>query len=660
MPFKPSSGYRKDIDGLRAIAITLVVLYHAGFSCISSGFIGVDMFFLISGYLISGVILKKIKNNNFSLKEFYIHRLRRLAPAFTVVTLTTSCLAFYILLPTALMMYAKSLESAYLAVSNIFFWRYYSGYFSLVTNQVPLLHTWSLSVEEQYYFLMPISVMVFRKILKKTIFRHIFIILTLLLSIWLSQWGALNKAGIAYYALPTRFFELFMGCCLTYYWDNIPKLNKAINHVVSIIGLLLIIASGAFLKNNVFPGFNAIYPCLGAVLIILTGKHYTGIINKIISTKAFTFIGLISYSMYLWHWPIFAYLNYIDFSLNTSYRIIIIIFIVFISYLTWRCVELPFRFKYIFNLRNSILFLYVLPLLAATLFVFFNLSSNGFPNRFNSSLAHMGKATESYSEKARGKCNDGPFKNPLPEDKCRLGFVEKPTVDALLIGDSHANAMAGMIGYLLEKASLRGYDVTQSVTAYLPGMERRGIGAVGFKERNDALTHLIKEKKYKFVILGGNWPLYKNTFFSSKSSTLNQDNNSYKLLKNGLNNALKIITNAGSTPVIIMDVPSIKEISPSCNINKIRWKKKTTCAVSFEKFIKSQDQSRAALLELKSAWPSIVYIYPEKISCDQNSCFANINDTPLYKDSEHLNYIGSILIGELYLEKFKNPFSKKN
>ena len=181
--------------------------------------------------------------------------------------------------------------------------------------------------------------MVFRKILKKTIFRHIFIILTLLLSIWLSQWGALNKAGIAYYALPTRFFELFMGCCLTYYWDNIPKLNKAINHVVSIIGLLLIIASGAFLKNNVFPGFNAIYPCLGAVLIILTGKHYTGIINKIISTKAFTFIGLISYSMYLWHWPIFAYLNYIDFSLNTSYRIIIIIFIVFISYLTWSYME---------------------------------------------------------------------------------------------------------------------------------------------------------------------------------------------------------------------------------------------------------------------------------------------------------------------------------
>jgi peptidoglycan/LPS O-acetylase OafA/YrhL len=352
--------YRKEIDGLRAIAVIPVILFHAGFDQFSGGFVGVDIFFVISGYLITTIILSDLNQNKFSIVNFYERRARRIAPALFVVILTTVPLAWLILLPGDLIDFSQSLIAVSLFVSNILFWRE-SGYFATASELKPLLHTWSLAVEEQYYVLFPLLLIFLWPLRKRWLFSVILIICVG--SLGLSHWAAFNKPSANFFLLPTRAWELMIGAITAFiliYWKNnhsIVNEHKITSELLGITGILLISFSTLFYdKTTPFPSLYALVPTVGTALIILFSSSKT-FIGQILSIKALVGIGLISYSAYLWHQPLFAFARY-KFGLDLSAKVyfILIFFTFLLALISWKFVESPFRNKRMTNRKNIFTF----------------------------------------------------------------------------------------------------------------------------------------------------------------------------------------------------------------------------------------------------------------------------------------------------------------
>lgn len=451
-----------------------------------------------------------------------------------------------------------------------------------------------------------------------------------------------------------------IGCLLAYYWDKIPVLKHTYNHILSIIGLLLIMYSGFYLEKNAFPGIHALLPCFGAAILITTGKQSVniGVINQLLSAKILAWLGLISYSLYLWHWPFLAYLHYTDVALNPLTGSLVILISIILAAITWRYVEVPFRFKYKFNLPKTITFFLIFPVLIISYLVFTTLNNRGFEKRFDPTIINMSKAITIYAANIiRGNCHSSSTMTPLSPDKCRLGLQKKSQVDALIIGDSHANSITGMLDVLLKNAKLRGYDITADSTPYLPGLKSplsvlgpNSRYVAGFKTRNNFLSSLIQNTKFKYVILASAWGNYSDKL---KKNTNLKNNNSYISLKTGLENALQIITTAGSIPVIVMDVPTMKTRA-DCEINNRRWNRKINCDLPINEDNLRQSAVRAMLVNLRLKYPQIIYIDPKKIMCDQKNCFSSMDNVPLFIDNSHLSYYGAELIGKFYLKKFNN------
>lgn len=335
--------YRREIDGLRALAVLPVILFHAGFETFSGGFVGVDIFFVISGYLITTIILAELEQGKFSIVNFYERRARRILPALFMVMLVCIPFAWFWLLPSDMKDFSQSLVAVSVFASNILFWRE-SGYFDTAAELKPLLHTWSLAVEEQYYVLFPLFLMLFWKLGKRWIL--VTLGLVFLASLAVAQWGLTLKPAAAFFLLPTRGWELLIGAFAAFYLSkaNRKDFGKALSEAAGWLGVALIMyAVFAFSKSTPFPGFYALVPTIGTVLIILFATQRTTV-GKFVGNKAFVGIGLISYSAYLWHQPLFAFARHKGFSDGSEYvfwflSVLALIF----AFLSWRYVESPFR-----------------------------------------------------------------------------------------------------------------------------------------------------------------------------------------------------------------------------------------------------------------------------------------------------------------------------
>lgn len=334
--------YRREIDGLRALAVLPVILFHAGFETFSGGFVGVDVFFVISGYLITTIILAELEQGKFSIVNFYERRARRILPALFLVMLVCIPFAWYLLFPQDLLSFSKSLVSVSVFLSNVFFWSE-RGYFGEVTELKPLIHTWSLSVEEQYYFFFPLLLMLFgrRVVLRKFILFAIFIG-SFALCIWLS---AVHQDS-AFFLLPTRFWELLVGSFVAIYHfkkSNSCKYNDTKAEFLGALGILLIFYSVFYFdKSTIFPSYFALVPVLGTALVIAYTNE-SSFVGRVLGFKGFVFVGLLSYSAYLWHQPIFAFARH-AYSGLSSYLLVFLIVLTFVfSYISWRYVEQPCR-----------------------------------------------------------------------------------------------------------------------------------------------------------------------------------------------------------------------------------------------------------------------------------------------------------------------------
>jgi len=342
--------YRPEIDGLRAIAVVPVVFFHAGFSVFNAGFIGVDIFFVISGFLITHILAKELTSNKYSLLSFYERRARRILPALVFVILVTLPFAWWQLLPGPMKDFSQSLIGVATFASNILFWREV-GYFDTAAELKPLLHTWSLAIEEQYYVFFPLILAGVWRFGLKVVLLVCVSLFTV--SLFMAHWGAYRAPSATFFLLHTRAWELLVGALIALYSLNSSANSKALQQPLSLIGLLLVLASyWIFDSNTPSPSLHMLMPTIGTGLILLFA-HKGTMVQWLLSQSWMVGVGLISYSAYLWHQPLFALVRSNgDTHLSIPLALVLCILPFFLAYLTWKYIEAPFRNRHFLSQKQ--------------------------------------------------------------------------------------------------------------------------------------------------------------------------------------------------------------------------------------------------------------------------------------------------------------------
>jgi peptidoglycan/LPS O-acetylase OafA/YrhL len=491
-------GYRQDIDGLRAIAVICVVLAHLQLG-LSGGFVGVDVFFVISGFLITTMIITEIDANNFSLVNFYERRLRRIAPPLIVMVLIVATLGWFLLSTEIYYTFGKSIVAIGVFASNILFARSNYGYFSPESEINPLLHTWSLAVEEQFYLLLPPILLLGWRLGKKPLIA-VFIICTTVASLIISWRGA------SFYLLQPRAWELLVGGLLYFAPFNRKCESQLIKELAATLGLVLILGSATlYAPSTKFPGLAAVAPVFGAALFIWPGGHdnQKPFINRATSWQPFVFIGLISYSLYLWHWPIITLANFLSPS-PISYlgRVFLGLFSCGVAYVSWRAIEIPFRARRVMKSRRSLFGGSCIAFACLSIFGLRIYYADGISSRLPTQASILDRTSRidlSYIFEMESK--------DFPGNLHILGQANTPP-RILVWGDSHAMSLVPAIEVVAHRAKISLSVATHSDTAPLLGLFSRR----GDLYREDfcatVFNYASSSIPIKTVVLIANWGRY--------------------------------------------------------------------------------------------------------------------------------------------------------
>lgn len=450
-----NSAYRPDIDGLRALAVVPVLLYHAHVPGFGGGFIGVDIFFVISGFLITGIIAREVDAGTFSIAHFYERRARRILPALCAMIAFVLVMASWLYLPGDFESVPRSALAALGFLANVWFFSQ-AGYFQSAAETMPLLHTWSLGVEEQFYIVFPVLLYLIARFAPRLRLASI-LLLTGLSFLWAFRTQALPD-GFAFYLLPPRAWELMAGALLAL--GAIPEIrNRIAREAIGLAGLAAIIGAAMFYtKATVFPGLAALPPVLGAAALIHCAPGTVA--GRLLSLRLPVGIGLISYSLYLWHWPLIVFTEYSQgVRLSPVQSAAVIAGSLAAAWLSWRFVEGPFRNhrrfdgKRIFWWSGS-----AMAALSAVAIVM--VSAGGWTARFPASAVQLAAAKTDISP-ARDAC----MVNRIGGDwsQCTLGAAAPPT--SIIWGDSHGVELAWALGQKLEQ---RGQSIAQRTRASCP------------------------------------------------------------------------------------------------------------------------------------------------------------------------------------------------
>lgn len=426
--------YRAEIDGLRALAVVPVIFFHAGFDLFKGGYVGVDIFFVISGYLITSLLMNDLKNQKFSIINFYERRARRLLPALFLVLVVSIPPALFLLVPIDLKNFGQSLVAVSYFASNFLFWLEFD-YFDTASELKPLIHTWSLAIEEQFYILFPILLLVIFRLGSSAVLAIFFIIFSI--SLLLAEWASSNMPTANFYLLPFRGWELLIGAMLSLVIQEYGFIRSLkINQLLSIAGFVIIVISIlAFDHKTPFPGFTGLMPTIGTAILILSAVPGT-LAYKFLTLKSIVLIGLISYSAYLWHQPLLVYSRYFfTENLNYSYLVTLCILPFIFAYFTWKHVEKPFRDRQKIA-RKTIFTFSFLGIIFFSMVGLFLHFSDGLKNRLPENLR------EENLFKSSSVCNFNNLGEKLFQSIEVKECLENSNKSIFLIGDSHANALA--------------------------------------------------------------------------------------------------------------------------------------------------------------------------------------------------------------------------
>ena len=496
--------HRLDIDGLRAVAVLPVLAYHVGIHSVPGGFIGVDIFFVISGFLITQVLLQDIDGGRFSLIRFYERRVRRILPALLVVAAVTFFVCAKYSLPSEFIDFSKSLIAAALSASNIYFWQT-GGYFTAPALSKPLLHTWSLAVEEQFYIFWPLCLWLGATVMKRHLLGATVVVIAL--SLLVSAYGAFSNPEATFYLVHTRAWELLLGGTLALGAFPTP-LGPLARNLLSACGLILIAVSALTIHAEMpFPGLLALPPCLGAFLVILAGRDGTSVAGRVLSWRPIVFIGLISYSLYLWHWPLTVFQqNYallITGGSDKVRKLTIIACSIACGALSWRLVEQPFRFGPWRPTRPTLFRLAAAATGVVVLLGAIGWGENGFPSRYSPRQLQIASYLN-YSSVVMFRTDQGCFifdKGPQAwGPNCLNWDSTKPNY--LLLGDSHtAELWSGLHSAYPE------INFLEAAAANCFPVIDHALGEAGFCTRpiDDLLYKFLPAHRIDMVVLSARW-----------------------------------------------------------------------------------------------------------------------------------------------------------
>tara|TARA_B110000037_G_scaffold97819_1_gene114692 strand:+ start:192 stop:2189 length:1998 start_codon:yes stop_codon:yes gene_type:complete len=652
--------YRPEIDGLRAIAVCAVILYHAqitifGHQPFKGGFIGVDIFFVISGYLITSIILKElVTTGSFSFKHFYERRIRRILPALLFVMLASLPFAWMYLLPSSFIDFSKSILYSLGFSSNFYF--HYSGqeYGAESGLLKPFLHTWSLSVEEQFYILFPVVLLITFKYFRKYLV-HI-LILGFIVSLGLADWSSRNYPSASFYFLHTRMWELLAGSILAYFEiiKGYKNKNQILNLLLPTIGLILIVHSIIFFDNDIFhPSFYTLSPIIGVCLIIWSSNN-NEFITKVLSTKLFVGIGLISYSLYLWHYPIFAFIKITGLVMGSIIgKLLLIPILLICSIISYYFVEKPFR-----NKKNNIKNIFILITTLFFILISFNLyviNNDGMKTRLPKF-----------------------FQNKLTETN--VNFYQKDnTKKVVLIGDSHAGSLEFNLNEEIKKKdlSLFRFHTLSYLTDFNFVLKKTKKIDEKFIDSNIKIENFLKENSNLIVVFHLRWALILlETFYDNEEGYKEQRDLEYEgylepidmktsslkerqqYIKEGLISQINNIINQGHKLVLVYPVPEMG-VSPYRYLYRNYVYNKNLSKNSIPVFSGSyevyKNRNKLIFQILDSIEnPSIYRVYPHQFFCNkqlENRCIANDENNIFYHDNNHLSIQGSKFVVDEIMKK---------
>ncbi|MBB3262691.1 peptidoglycan/LPS O-acetylase OafA/YrhL [Azospirillum sp. OGB3] len=501
--------YRPDIDGLRAVSILSVLLFHAKFSLFSGGYIGVDVFFVISGYLIGSIVLHDAQRGTFSLATFYVRRIRRILPALFAALAVTAVFALFLLSPQDLKGFSQNLAATTLFSSNIVYYLK-AGYFENAAEMNPLLHTWSLGVEQQFYIVFPLVLLALLPYRRPV---WIAVLLTAAAASFALGVSLVRDHPVAaFYLLPPRLWELVLGALLAF--GAVPDIRRrAVRELAATLGAALILVSVfALSEATAFPGYAALLPCLGAALLIHAGRSGATAVGAVLTLRPVVFIGLISYSMYIWHWPLMVFARFHKGrDLSTKETLILLVVIAAVSVLSWRLIEVPFRKPATETGRRPS------KVFARTGWVMAGLAAigllghltNGLPQRFADYTPQDISGREFYKEYTCFLETDQPPEAWPGVENCRIGPLKAEAPTALLWGDSFA---AHYVPGLQTVADTLPFNIVQYTASGCPPIRDLPVTArPNCQDFNRRVEEIIDRNGIRTVIMAARWEWYMDT-----------------------------------------------------------------------------------------------------------------------------------------------------
>ena len=640
--------YRAYVDGLRAVAVLPVLFFHAGLG-FTGGDVGVDIFFVISGYLITGLVLKDLNAGQFHIVKFWERRVRRILPAITVVVFATLIAGWFLLLPRGFKELGESATAQTLLVSNIYFWIKSwigVGYFTPAAEVKPLLHTWSLAVEEQFYLFFPFLLLALKRFARHFLVPAIVLIGAL--SFGLSVYCSYFHPALNFYFLPPRAWELLLGA----YLAAIPAQSRAstqwLTESLSWGGLLAIACAVFFYDRETrFPGASALLPCAGTALILWANNHTLTSAGRLLALRPVVFTGLISYSLYLWHWPMLVFAKYwaID-PLSQGQRLLVLFASLILAVLSWKFVETPFRHRILLKTRPQIVSFAgatTAILLFAGLAIF---KLQGAPSRLPAAaLRYVNEDRRVAFDK------DLSLQEALAGNFFELGAKSKQQPIKLLVwGDSHAMAVMPVINALCQEHSIRGVAATHAATAPLIGYQsKKSDLKLENIPYNHAVAEFVRTNRVRDVIIVANWGVY---FANEKEATQ---------LRNGLLDTVNTLKDTGARIWIIRQVP------------KPHWNVPDTLAATIwhggdigklglplSEYRKEFQRQNPIFNGLTLKFPDVTILDPTDffVNSSKHLCRVVDGDTALYADHNHVSTAGAMLLRPLFEPIFEGI--KKN
>lgn len=646
--------YRREIDGLRAIPLVAIILFHAGFDVISGGFLGVDMFYVISGYLITTIILLEVVKNDFSLARFFEKRCRRILPALFLVLLVCIPFAWFWLLPNELKAFAKSVTYTALSVSNIYFFKS-TNYFDSASDLKPLLHTWSLGIEDQFYMIYPFLLLF---IWKKGVKTSYVVLATIsVISLVVAHWSSIHYPLASFYLLHTRAWELLSGALLGIYLfqrtEPIPS-NQTSN-LLSIFGLLIILVSlFAYEETMPNPGFYTLPPIIGTLLIIAFTKP-DQIVGKLLSNRILVGLGLISYSAYLWHQPLFAFMRIKSLGTLDAWSMIPAIVATFVlAIVTWKFIERPAR-----DLKR---------MTRRQVFI-----GSGLGLAFFLAIGITGEAKKGFESRYSipsdvvSDFNLDTFSLKCYADRtCEVGDLSAKKSDVVVFGDSHSQSILAAFEKVGQQTKTK--TTFMGMVGCPPLLDvviLKGPPILGVCEKLvEKQIEFIKKERPKKIFLVARWSAYvdgdydgRGMFYLGKHN-LDKIDKEYtkKVYYEGIEKTIATYQELGSEVYIVGQIPqqrySAKEFFYLIYDEKTPVDEKRLLlkkySVSLEDHLKLQSNNRQFFESLQQKGLGRMII-PDDIFCADGYCPLGTLERTYYRDKDHISNYGAEQLAPLLL-----------